>query len=128
MTPSVPETPRRVRRPRARALAAGGLALALLLPACWNGAFQTNKIEGRGGGDQRFQLAVEPGRTDIDATHFLVDTATGDVWRLDPTGAHQGTWVRLADGPEDAEVLTKPPEADSDAEAEGAGRQVGERT
>ena len=126
MNVSVPETPRRGHGPSARALPAGCLALALLLPACWNGAFQTNKIEGRGGGDQRFQLAVEPGRTDIDATHFLVDTATGDVWRLDPTGAHQGAWVRLADGPEDAEVLTKPPEGEADDEE--AGRRAGERT
>lgn len=77
-------------------------AAALLgLPACWNGAFQSN-VDKSKGGKPRFELVVEPKRSDVDASHFLVDSTTGDTWLLETTGAKAGRWVRLADGPADA--------------------------
>ena len=86
------------------------LALAVLgtpAAACFNGAFDHSN---RGGGE-RFELVIESDRTSIDATHYLVDSTTGDVWRLDARG-QSGTWVRLADGPTD--VRRKEDGAESD--------------
>ena len=53
----------------------------------------------------RFELVIEPGRTSVDGTHFLLDTATGDVWRMDSPDGREGEWVRLGDAPEDAQEL-----------------------
>ena len=89
-----------------RILLASLLAVSLLLPACWNGAFQTNKSKGRTSGD-RFDLVVEAKRNDLDASHFLVDKATGDLWVLETSGSRAGAWVRVANGPADAEELDR---------------------
>lgn len=85
------------------ALSSGAL---LCLPACWNGAFQTNTDKSKGG-NPRFELVVEPKRSDVDASHFLVDSTTGDTWFMEKTGAKAGRWVRLAEGPADAAALQK---------------------
>jgi hypothetical protein len=86
----------------------GILALSLVpLTACWNGAFQTNEIKKRGGDASRFELVIEAKRNDLEASHFLVDTATGDLWVLQPSGDRAGTWVRVTDGPADALDLQK---------------------
>ena len=85
----------------------GGGVLAIQ-PACWNGVHGSNIFEG--GGGNRFRLVIEPNRTDIDATHFLVDALTGDVWRLDAAQGTSGDWVRLASGPEDAAEIPTPGE------------------
>ncbi len=79
------------------------LAVVLMLPACWNGSYNTNR---QGGGDGRFRLTIEPDRTDINGTHFLVDSATGDLWRLEKQGGGL-EWMRLANAPEDAADLTE---------------------
>ncbi len=45
-------------------------------------------------------LVIEPNRTDLAGTHFLVDTMNGDLWRLDAS-ASTARWIRTADGPDD---------------------------
>lgn len=80
-----------------------------LATGCFNDAFQTNKgLES----PSRFELQIEPDRTLVDGTHFLVDRATGDLWRLDVSGRTAGRWVRLADGPTDVAALLGPGEAE----------------
>ena len=67
---------------------------------CFNDAFRGHEF-----GDssvERFALVIEPDRTLVDGTHFLVDRATGDLWRLDVSDRRNGAWVRLAEGPADA--------------------------
>jgi hypothetical protein len=76
------------------------ICLALALPGCWNGSY--NQDVGAEGG--RFELTIEPSRTDVRGTHFLVDSATGDLWHLEANGA-TASWARLANAPEDAAVL-----------------------
>ncbi len=71
--------------------------------ACWNGVNDSTIFEG--GGGRRFSLVIEPNRTDVEATHFLVDTFTGDVWRLDAAKSRPGKWLRLTSGPEDVSEL-----------------------
>ena len=78
-------------------------SLALVGAGCFNGAFRGDEF-GDAGGD-RFELVIEADRTGVDATHFLVDRATGDLWLLDVTGRRSGAWVRLADAPADAAEL-----------------------
>lgn len=73
------------------------LGTVLTQPACWNDSLNQQTVASGG----RFQLTVEPSRTDIEGTHLLVDSATGDMWRLEPRG-ETAEWVRLATGPEDA--------------------------
>ncbi len=86
-------------------------ALASLSSGCFNDAFQTNKgLEG----PVRFDVLIEPDRTLVDGTHFLVDRATGDLWRLDVRDRRTGVWVRLADGPGDAAALDSKPEEEVD--------------
>lgn len=82
--------------------------LALSFPlGCWNGShIVQNGVQSAG----RFELTVEPSRTDVQGTHFLVDSATGDMWHLEREGA-RFAWTRLADAPEDAADLM-PEEAD----------------
>lgn len=71
---------------------------------CFNDAFRGDEVNGAGGA-LRFELLIEPNRTLVEGTHFLVDRATGDLWRLEATGRAAGTWVRLADGPSDVAEL-----------------------
>ena len=78
------------------------LALVLILPACFNGSHNNHR---EGGTDGRFRLTIEPDRTDISGTHFLVDSATGDLWRLEKAGGSL-EWARLANAPEDAADVT----------------------
>lgn len=83
---------------------AGALAvLAAAGAGCFNGSFQDHSERGVG---ERLQLVVESDRTDVDATHFLLDKETGDLWRLEMRGA-SGSWVRLAAGPEDLADLER---------------------
>ena len=91
------------------------LGLALLFggvlavqSGCWNGVHDSNIFEG--GGLNRFTLVIEPNRTDIDGTHYLVDSLTGDVWRLDAAQGTSFDWVRLVSGPEDAAEIPTPGE------------------
>ncbi len=95
------------------------LGLALWLGSgvgsgCMNGAMHNYKAQisetGPGG---RFALVIEADRTRVDGSHFLLDTATGDVWRLEAQGARAGTWARLADAPPDAADLEEDPDDDA---------------
>jgi hypothetical protein len=89
--------------PRARvALAASVVALAAA--GCFNDAFRGHDFRD-GVGSDRFELVIEADRTLVDGTHFLVDRATGDLWRLELSDGETGAWVRLADGPADAAEL-----------------------
>jgi hypothetical protein len=73
----------------------------LFLPACWNGSYnEQSSLAGSG----RFQLTVEPSRTDVQGSHFLTDSATGDIWHLQREGG-SFAWTRVADAPEDAADL-----------------------
>jgi hypothetical protein len=87
-----------------RLVTASLLVSALALSACWNDSY--NQDTSTAGG--RFQLSIEPSRTDIDGTHFLVDSATGALWHLVNRGGRID-WVRIADAPEDAAVLEPEP-------------------
>jgi hypothetical protein len=82
-------------------LAAPALVALIGVAGCFNDAFRGDEVNGAGGA-LRFELLIEPNRTLVEGTHFLVDRATGDLWRLEATGRAAGTWVRLADGPADA--------------------------
>jgi len=78
------------------------IALATLpVVGCDNGSYNSTQVAPGG----RFALEIETGRSDVVGTHFLVDTITGDLWRLDTRGAGTPIWVRIADGPADAEAL-----------------------
>lgn len=88
------------------AIAWAALALLLAIAGCFNGGgFHNQGVVGGGG---RFALVIEPGRTPIDGTHFLLDTATGDLWRLASNGPDSLQWLRLSTGPEDAVELQLP--------------------
>jgi hypothetical protein len=93
----------------ARILTVSLLVSTLALSACWNGSYNADTITSGG----RFHLTIEPSRTDIDGTHFLVDSATGDLWHLANRGGHVD-WVRVADAPEDAADLTPEPATGSE--------------
>jgi hypothetical protein len=80
------------------ALATAGATIG----GCFNSGHHTNVAAGGG----RLQLVIETGRTDVDGTHFLLDTATGDLWRLEARSAETARWVRVADGPDDLRELT----------------------
>jgi len=92
------------------------LVVALALSGCWNGSH--NEVHKMTGGE-RFRLTVEPSRTDVAGTHFLVDSATGDLWRLEQSGGSVA-WARLADAPPDAADLTAEEEPEPGAEPEDA--------
>ena len=79
-------------------------ALVFFGAGCFNDAFRGHDFRGGVGAD-RFELVIEPDRTLVDGTHFLVDRATGDVWLLDVSNRREGEWVRLASGPTDAAEL-----------------------
>ncbi len=93
------------------------LALVPGLGGCFNGWFDS-AVDKSGGSDGRFELVIEPDRTLVEGTHFLVDEATGDVWRLDVRDRRNGQWVRLAEGPTDVKALVEDgedaPEDDGD--------------
>jgi hypothetical protein len=79
------------------------LAACLCATACNNDNISNDGVIGGGG---RFALVIEPARTAIDGTHFLVDTATGDLWMLKADGSGHGQWSRVADAPQDVKPLT----------------------
>jgi hypothetical protein len=74
---------------------------SLASAGCWNGSHNETFVEAGG----RFALEIETGRSDLVGTHFLVDTVTGDLWRLDTRRSGAPIWVRIADGPADAHAL-----------------------
>ncbi len=78
-------------------LAAGTASLA-----CFNDGGDDVYIKG---GTARLALVIEADRSDVDATHFLLDTATGDLWCLEAGGQGPGRWRRLAEGPADLREL-----------------------
>ena len=91
------------------------LGLAFALGAgCANGSFQNYRARINEGGSGRFALVIEADRTPIDATHFLLDTATGDVWRMDSSDGRTGTWLRLGEAPDDVQDLDPEPEGEAD--------------
>jgi len=79
---------------------------------CMNGAMHNYKARVNQSPGGRFALVIEANRTAIDGSHFLLDTATGDVWRMDSSDGRTGAWVRLGAGPEDARDLTEAGEPD----------------
>jgi hypothetical protein len=82
---------------------------------CMNGAMHNYKARIGGGG--RFALVIESDRTLVEGTHFLVDTATGDVWRLTSPDGRSGAWARLSAPPEDVKPLGEPENAEADDDA-----------
>jgi len=93
---------------------ASGVIVGLGLAAgsgCLNDAVHT--FHGWSGGAGRFALVIEPARTAIEGTHFLLDTATGDVWRMESDDGRRGGWVRLGDAPADARPLRDETEEES---------------
>jgi hypothetical protein len=92
------------------------LGLGFALGAgCANGAFHNYRARINQGGAGRFALVIEADRTPIEGTHFLLDTATGDVWRMDSSDGRRGSWLRLGDAPEDVRDLEAETEAEDDA-------------
>ena len=91
------------------------VAVLLLGGGCFNDAFRGHEVNGADAA-MRFELLIEPDRTLVEGTHFLVDRATGDVWRLDVAGRSAGTWVRLADGPSDVAEIDFGLDLDDDDE------------
>jgi hypothetical protein len=65
--------------------------------ACFNGPGRTTVVNG---GSNRLMLVIEPNRTDLAGTHFLIDTMNGDLWRLDAAQSPP-RWVRSVVGPTD---------------------------
>jgi hypothetical protein len=94
-------------------LVLGALAFASAGTGCFSDHSRNQDFDGAYGTD-RFELVIEPDRTLVDGTHFLVDRATGDLWRLDVPDRTKGTWVRLATAPADAVELVPPPALDDD--------------
>ena len=91
-----------------RTALAWGAALALAFATgagCMNGAMHNYKARVNEDAGGRFALVIEANRTTVDGSHFLLDTVTGDVWRMDSSDGRQGSWVRLGDGPADARPL-----------------------
>jgi hypothetical protein len=98
-------------RPTSLATFAALATLTVATSGCFNDAFQTNK-----GVDKpfRFEVLIGSGRTAVYRAHLLVDRATGDLWRLDASDAQSASWVRLADGPSDAALLSPDGELEDD--------------
>ena len=61
----------------------------------------------------RFAMVIEADRTAIQGSHFLLDTATGDVWRTDSADGRTGNWLPLGVGPEDVRELEEEPADDA---------------
>jgi len=83
--------------------ALAAIAGTALIAACNNDNLVNRGVIAAGA---RFQLIAEqqPG-----PARLLLDSATGDLWRLENEAATGARWVRVASGPEDAKVL-KPEE------------------
>ena len=79
------------------ALAASLMSAAL---GCDNGLHHNTLVPP----GNRFALVIESDRTSVDANHFLLDTSTGDTWRLSGTRG-DFEWVRLAARPADIQTL-----------------------
>lgn len=93
-----------------------GLAV---VPLAGSGCFNGGQVTYEDGGPRgRFALVIEADRTAIEGSHFLLDTATGDVWRMESEDGRAGSWVRLGDAPDDVAELE--PEHEMDANDEDA--------
>lgn len=94
-----------------RLLVAGALSLACAVAAC-----NHDNIDNGSVGMPRFQLVT--GSVDT----FLLDAATGDLWRLDEQpGGEPASWERYAGGPDDARKLdSKALVGGGEAPAEGS--------
>jgi hypothetical protein len=86
----------------------GARASALLLCtataftiACFNDGFSNEGTLTTGQG--RLQLVIEPNRTPVEGTHFLLDTTTGDLWHLKLKDKPQ--WQKITKGPADLQKL-----------------------
>jgi hypothetical protein len=86
---------------RRKTLAMCAALLWLGSTGCFNGPGRTTIVNG---GSNRLMLVIEPNRTDLAGTHFLVDTMNGDLWQLD-AAASPPRWVRSAEGPSDLAEL-----------------------
>ncbi len=81
---------RNTRRLAATALL--GLA-AVASSACWESQSRNTVVFG-----ERFRFA--PGADAGDGRPLLLDSTTGDVWRLEGTGADRFSWTLLTRGPD----------------------------
>ena len=79
---------------------------------CMNGSMHNYKAK-IGAGSGRFAMVIEADRTAIQGSHFLLDTATGDVWRMDSGDGRTGNWLPLGAGPEDVRSLEEEPAEDA---------------
>ncbi len=70
-----------------------------LLVACNNENFENKGTISAGA---RFRLVIDQ----RDSARLLVDSATGDVWQLQPDPSGVSKWAKLANGPADAKALT----------------------
>jgi hypothetical protein len=101
-----------------RAALVWGAVLGIAFAAgagCFNGAMHNYKAHVNDAPGGRFALVIESDRTSIEGSHFLLDTATGDVWRLESSDGRTGSWVRLGAGPADARTLGKAEDAGEDS-------------
>ncbi len=82
---------------RLAATALLGLA-AVARSACWESQSRNTVVLG-----ERFRFG--PGADAGDGGPRLLDSTTGDVWRLEGTGADRFSWTLRTRGPGDARVL-----------------------
>ena len=75
-----------------------GASAMLFVSACNNDNFINR---GELTAASRFQLTI-----DQDNARLLFDSATGDLWQLQPESTNGSQWVRVASGPATARVLT----------------------
>ena len=98
------------------------VAASIWLPAgsgCFNDWLRDQEIVEPG--SERFELRIEADRTDFEGTHFLVDRATGDLWRLEGGRGAPARWVRMADGPSDVRPLESDEATGGDGERAAGG-------
>ncbi|MBI1814462.1 MAG: hypothetical protein HYR72_05755 [Deltaproteobacteria bacterium] len=76
--------------------------------ACNDGGCNNDNFANKGliNAGARFQLVLEANPL---PARLLLDSATGDLWQLQPESAGASQWVRVASGPTDARLL-KPQE------------------
>ena len=77
--------------------ARGFSAVMLLAGGCWES--RSRNIAVSGGRFRAFDSGTQPGK------QRLIDSATGDTWRLESTGEDEPTWVLIARGPDDARAI-----------------------